>query len=83
MKVKSTLRVWRKSLWCVFGTFAVINDDLQQPQGVYIVLVCLQLVIPTPDINQSSPGRETAPVLPVCQYGLLGPDRACLLRIEL
>ena len=32
----------------------MINDELQQPEGFYIVLVLSQLVIPTPEINQSS-----------------------------
>ena len=39
IKNKSTLGFCRKSLWCVAGIFAVINDELQQPEGFNIVLV--------------------------------------------
>ena len=35
----STLSLCRKSLRCVAGIFTVINDDLQQPEGIYIVLI--------------------------------------------
>ena len=34
----------------------MINDELQQPKGVYRVLVRSLLTIPTPEINQSSQG---------------------------
>ena len=33
---KSTLRFCRQSPWCVGSIFAVTNDDLWQPEGVYI-----------------------------------------------
>ena len=38
-KKKNYLSCCGKSLWCVAGIFAVTNDDLQQPEGVYIVLI--------------------------------------------
>ena len=34
----STLSLCKKPLWCEAGIFAVTNDGLCQPEGVYIVL---------------------------------------------
>ena len=31
--------LYKVSLMCVAGIFAMINDDLQQSEGVYIMLV--------------------------------------------
>ena len=82
IKTKSSPSFCRKSLWCTAGIFAVTNDDLWQPEGVYIVWVQSWLSILTPGINQSSQvGWENAPVLSICQHGLLGLDTACLFGV--
>ena len=68
IKGKSTLSICRKSLWCIDGIFAVTNDDLRQPEGVYMSFG----LIHTPEINQSHWDESGKCSSPACQYGFQG-----------